>query len=66
MNKMNRSFVISLKGVDYDIDVVEDGEDVEVLVERFLEHGEDDIPEDELLFVIEYLVKEGFVTCSEK
>jgi hypothetical protein len=59
---MKQSFTISLKGTDYDIDVVEEANgETEVFIERTLDDSENDIPDQELLFVINYLVKEGFV-----
>jgi len=55
-----QTFDIALKGIEYKIDVLEEDNDVEVFVERKNEDIE--IPDEELLSVIEYLVKEGFVT----
>jgi len=54
-----KSFNIALKGIEYKIDVIEEDGEVEVFVERTEEDVE--IPDNELLSVIEYLVKEGFV-----
>jgi hypothetical protein len=55
-----QTFDIALKGIEYKIDVLEEDDDVEVFVER--KNDDVEIPDDELLSVIEYLVKEGFVT----
>lgn len=52
-------FNIALKGTEYKIDVLEEDGDVEVFVECVDQDRE--IPDDELLIVIEYLVKEGFI-----
>jgi len=54
-----KTFDIALKGVEYKIDVIEEDGEVEVFVECKEEDRE--IPDNELLTVIEYLVKEGFV-----
>ena len=54
-----KTFDIALKGIEYKIDVLEEDGEVEVFVECVEE--ERDIPDAELLAVIEYLVKEGFV-----
>jgi len=54
-----QTFDIALKGVEYKIDVLEEDGEVEVFVECIEEDRE--IPDRELLTVIEYLVKEGFV-----
>ena len=54
-----KTFDITFKNVEYTIDVIEDGEEVEVFVER--NDTDEEIPDNELLAVIEYLVKEGFV-----
>lgn len=58
-----KSFEITFKGIEYIIDVIDDGEDVEVFVERV---DDDDIPDKELLAVIQYLVTEGFVRDPEE
>lgn len=58
-----KSFEITFKGIEYIIDVTDDGEDIEVFVERV---DEEDIPEKELLAVIQYLVAEGFVRDPEQ
>jgi hypothetical protein len=58
-----KSFEITFKGIEYIIDVTDDGEDVEVFVERV---DDDDIPDKELLAVIQYLVTEGFVRDPEE
>jgi hypothetical protein len=59
---MEQNFTISLKGINYDIEIVEeDSGEIEVFVDRKFAKHEDEIPEEELLFVIEYLIKEGFV-----
>ena len=58
---MEQHFTISLKGVNYDIEIIEEDSEVEVFVDRKFAKHEDERPEEELLFVIEYLIKEGFV-----
>jgi hypothetical protein len=58
-----KSFEITFKGIEYIIDVTDDGEDVEVFVERV---DDEDILEMELLAVIQYLVTEGFVRDPEQ
>ena len=69
-----KSFDITIHGREYAIDVVQDGEDVDIFIERASELGltseemdleEDDIPENELLMVTEYLVREGFVQVPD-
>lgn len=57
---MTRSFEITIKGCDYIVDVVESGIDTDVYIER-VQDDDSDIPEKELLGVIKYLVKEGFI-----
>jgi glycine cleavage system H lipoate-binding protein len=54
-----KTFEIALKNIEYKIDVLEEDGEVEVFVECVDEDRE--IPDNELLTVIEYLVKEGFV-----
>lgn len=54
-----RTLDIALKGIDYKIDIIEEDGEVEIFVERDKE--EVDIPDKEMLAVVEYLVKEGFV-----
>jgi len=56
---MMKSFDIDFKGISYKIDVVEEDDDVEIFVER--DKDEEDIPDNELLAIVEYLVHEGFV-----
>jgi len=58
-----KTFDIALKGIEYKIDVLEEDGEVEVFVECTKEDRE--IPDTELLTVIEYLVKEGFVKTPE-
>jgi hypothetical protein len=67
-----KSFDITIHGREYTVDVIQDGEDVEIFIERAnsiglssdeLELEEDDIPENELLMVTEYLIREGFVVA---
>jgi hypothetical protein len=58
-----KTFNIALKSIEYKIDVIEENDNVEVFVECVEEDRE--IPDDELLTVIEYLVKEGFVKPPE-
>ena len=57
---MTRSFEITIKGCEYIVDVVENGIDTDVYIER-VQDDDSDIPEKELLGVIKYLVKEGFI-----
>jgi len=54
-----KTFEIALKNIEYKIDVLEENGEVEVFVECIEEDRE--IPDNELLTVIEYLIKEGFV-----
>ena len=55
---------ITFKGIDYLIDVVEEDGEVEIFVE-YGNDSEEEIPDDELLAVVQYLIKEGFVKDPE-
>ena len=59
-----RTLNIAFKGVDYVIDIIEEGEEIEIFVERE-DDSDEEIPDDELLAVIQYLIKEGFVKDPE-
>jgi hypothetical protein len=60
-----KSFNITYGGTEYTIDVViHDDDDVEVFVERY-EDSEEEIPDDELLAVVQYLAKEGFIPSPD-
>ena len=54
-----RSFDITLKGIGYSIDVLLEGKDTTVYIEYT--DSDDEIEQDELLTLTEYLVNEGFV-----
>lgn len=55
------SFDITIRGEEYFIDIIEEGENTDVFIEK--DDGEEweDIPEDEMLMVVNYLVQEGFI-----
>ena len=54
-----RSFDITFKGIGYSIDVLLEEEDTTVYVEYT--DSDDEIEQDELLSLTDYLVNEGFV-----
>ena len=54
-----QSFDITVKGVNYSIDVVLEGDDTTLYIEYRDSHEE--IEQEELLMLTEYLVNEGFV-----
>ena len=60
------TFDITIQGNEYEIEIVEDGEEVEIFIERIgVADDDEDIPENELLMVTEYLIREGFVKDPE-
>ena len=56
---MTKSFPIKITGIDYHIDVYDNGFDVEVYVDR--EDDDTELEEEEMAVVINYLINEGFV-----
>lgn len=54
------SFDIIIRGENYFIDVIEDKDNTDIFIEKDDEEWED-IPEGEMLMVVNYLVQEGFI-----
>jgi hypothetical protein len=54
------SFDITIRGEEYFIDVIEDKGNMDIFIEKNDKEWED-IPEGEMLMVVNYLVQEGFI-----
>jgi hypothetical protein len=54
------SFDITIRGEEYFIDVIEEGKNTDIFIEKDDEEWED-IPEGEMLMVVNYLIQEGFI-----